>query len=43
MDIVEELIKDLEGTYKIDALKKGHTPGGAFMSQNSSGLIKKER
>ena len=42
MNILEKLINDLDGDYHQDDLKKRHTTGGAFISQNSYGIIKKE-
>jgi hypothetical protein len=42
MSTLKNLIDLLGGKYFEAEIKKGHTPGGTFISQNSSGLITKE-
>ena len=42
MSVLKELIGLLKGEYSEEEIKKGHTPGGTFISQNSQGLIKKD-
>ncbi|MDH7448455.1 hypothetical protein [Aquimarina sp. 2201CG14-23] len=42
MSILEKLVNNLDGDYYLDDQKKGHTPGGSFISQNSYGIFKKE-
>tara|TARA_B110000046_G_scaffold185395_1_gene226847 strand:+ start:4120 stop:4245 length:126 start_codon:yes stop_codon:yes gene_type:complete len=39
MSTLKNLIDLLGGKYFEAEIKKGHTPGGTFISQNSSGLI----
>jgi len=43
MNTLNELIDLLNGEYSEEEVKKGHTPGGTFISQNSQGTIKKEK
>ena len=42
MNTLKNLIEELGGKYFEEELKKGHTPGGTFISQNSYGLITKK-
>jgi hypothetical protein len=43
MDILEKLANDIGGNYNKDDLKRRHSPGGAFISQNSYAIFKKEK
>jgi len=42
MSLLKKFIELLGGKYFEAEIKKGHTPGGTLISQNSSGLITKE-
>ena len=42
MNTLKNLIDLLDGKYFEKEIKKGHSPGGTFISQNSYGLITKE-
>ena len=43
MDIIEELILELNGSFKKSDINRGFTATGLYISENNSGLIKKEK